>query len=113
MKYALEIEVVSHWFGSNKVLNDINLQIADGQIAALSIDRYLGGPGILPPDMLVSLHRASDEELENAPPMAEEPMVALADRLSDFREVVHGFGKEGACAEANRCLRCDLEKLRS
>ncbi len=87
--------------------------IADGQIAALSIDRYLGGPGVLPPDMLVSIHRASDEELENAPPMAEEPMVALADRLSDFREVVHGFGKEGACAEANRCLRCDLEKLRS
>lgn len=35
MKYALEIEGVSHWFGSNKVLNDINLQIADGQIVAV------------------------------------------------------------------------------
>ncbi len=35
MKYALEIESVSHWFGSNKVLNDINLQIADGQIVAV------------------------------------------------------------------------------
>ncbi len=33
--YALEIEGVSHWFGSNKVLNDVNLQIADGQIVAL------------------------------------------------------------------------------
>ncbi len=87
--------------------------IADGQRAALSIDRYLGGPGILPPDITMSLHRASDEELENAPPQAKEPMLALAERLSDFREVVHGFGHEGACAEANRCLRCDLEKLRS
>ena len=87
--------------------------IADGQQAALSIDRYLGGPGVLPPDMLMSMHRASDEELENAPPRAEEPMLALGERLSDFREVVHGFGPEGACAEANRCLRCDLEKLRS
>jgi len=87
--------------------------IADGQQAALSIDRFLGGPGIMPPDMLMSLHRASDEELENAPPQAKEPMLALAERLSDFREVVHGFGPEGACAEANRCLRCDLEKLRS
>ena len=35
MSYALEIEGVSHWFGSNKVLNDINLQIADGQIVAV------------------------------------------------------------------------------
>jgi NADPH-dependent glutamate synthase beta subunit-like oxidoreductase len=87
--------------------------IADGQRAALSIDRYLGGPGILPADMTMSLHRASDEELENAPPQAREPMLALSERLSDFREVVHGFSPEGACAEANRCLRCDLEKLRS
>ncbi len=35
MSYALEIDGVSHWFGDNKVLNDINLQIADGQIVAL------------------------------------------------------------------------------
>ena len=45
--------------------------------------------------------------------MPEMDGLALAERLSDFREVVHGFGPEGACAEANRCLRCDLEKLRS
>ncbi len=87
--------------------------IADGQRAALSIDRYLGGPGILPPDVSMSLHRASDEELENATVQAKEPMLAVAERLSDFREVVQGFHPEGACAEANRCLRCDLEKLRS
>jgi hypothetical protein len=67
----------------------------------------------LPADMTMSLHRASDEELENAPPQAREPMLALAGRMSDFREVVHGFSPKGACAEANRCLRCDLEKLRS
>jgi NitT/TauT family transport system ATP-binding protein len=35
MTYALEIDGVSHWFGSNRVLNDINLQIADGQIVAV------------------------------------------------------------------------------
>ncbi len=35
MKYALEIDGVSHWFGSNKVLNDINLKIGDGQIVAV------------------------------------------------------------------------------
>ncbi len=35
MTYALEIDGVSHWFGTNKVLNNINLQIADGQIVAV------------------------------------------------------------------------------
>jgi len=35
MTYALEIKEVSHWFGTNKVLNKINLQIAHGQIVAV------------------------------------------------------------------------------
>ncbi len=35
MKYALEVKNVSHWFGANKVLNNINLQIAPGQIVAV------------------------------------------------------------------------------
>jgi len=35
MKYALEIKNVSHWFGANKVLNNINLEIAPGQIVAV------------------------------------------------------------------------------
>ena len=35
VKYALEIDGVSHWFGSNKVLSDINLKIAEGQIVAI------------------------------------------------------------------------------
>jgi NADH-quinone oxidoreductase subunit F len=87
--------------------------IADGQRAAVAIDRYLGGPGVLPPDMSVSMYRASDEELEQAPPRLEEPMLPVADRLGNFREVVSGISAEGACAEAGRCLRCDLEKLRS
>ncbi len=87
--------------------------IADGQRAAIAIDRYLGGPGVLPPDVSMSLHRASDEELENATVQAQEPMLPVVERLGDFREVVYGFHPEGACAEANRCLRCDLEKMRS
>ena len=35
MTYALELDDVSHWFGSNKVLNHLNLQVADGQIVAV------------------------------------------------------------------------------
>jgi len=35
MSYALDVQNVSHWFGTNKVLNNINLQIAPGQIVAV------------------------------------------------------------------------------
>ena len=34
-QYALEVKNVSHWFGSNKVLNKVNLQIAHGQIVSI------------------------------------------------------------------------------
>ena len=40
--------------------------IAAGQRAAIAIDRHLGGSGMLPPDVSVSLHRAPDEELGQA-----------------------------------------------
>lgn len=35
MADALVVDNVSHWFGSNKVLNQLNLKIADGQIVAV------------------------------------------------------------------------------
>lgn len=35
MSYALELAGVSHWFGSNKVLNQVDLKIAAGQIVAV------------------------------------------------------------------------------
>ena len=87
--------------------------IADGQRAAIAIDRHLGGPGILPSDGSLSLYRASDEELENAPPQLREPTLPVGERMDSFREVVSGITRDIACAEAGRCLRCDLERLRS
>ncbi len=87
--------------------------IAEGQRAAIAIDRRLGGSGMLPPDVSVSVRRASDEELGQAGLRLEEPMLPVVERLGDFREVVCGITLQGACGEANRCLRCDLEKLRS
>ena len=87
--------------------------IADGQRAAMAIDRYLGGPGVLPPDVSLSMYRATDEELEQAPPRLVEPLLPVAKRACNFQEVVSGISQAGACAEAGRCLRCDLEKLRS
>lgn len=87
--------------------------IADGQRAAVAIDRHLGGAGLLPPDVSMSIYRASDDELENATEQTPEPMIPVGERLDGFKEVVYAFHPEGACAEASRCLRCDLEKVRS
>ena len=35
MDYALEVKNVYHWFGDNKVLQDINIRVAPGQIVAV------------------------------------------------------------------------------
>jgi dihydroorotate dehydrogenase subfamily 1 len=84
--------------------------IASGRKAASSIDRYLGGSGVI-------------EEL-SAPP-AEEVLpldpsrlvrerrigqmlpLPLPKRLSSFEEVERGYTEEMAVREAKRCLQCD------
>jgi len=85
--------------------------IAQGQRAAVAMDRFLGGTGALPPEVSFSLRRPSEEELEQEMPRVEEEMLEVAERLGNFREVVGCLSPAGACAEAGRCLRCDLEKL--
>jgi NADH-quinone oxidoreductase subunit F len=87
--------------------------IAQGQRAAVAIDGYLGGAGVLPPDVSYSLWRPSEEDLETSPPRAEEPMLPADQRRENFREVVCGLSSVCARDEARRCLRCDLEKLLS
>ena len=87
-------------------------EIHDSQIVNNTASNGSGG-GIYHYDVSMSLYRASDDELENAIHQTPEPMLPVLDRLGDFREVVTAFHPEGACAEASRCLRCDLEKTRS
>jgi NADPH-dependent glutamate synthase beta subunit-like oxidoreductase len=87
--------------------------IAQGQRAGVAIDCYLGGAGVLPPDVSYSLWRPSEQDLEKGPSRAEEPMLSAEERREDFREVVCGLSSVCASDEARRCLRCDLEKLLS
>jgi NADPH-dependent glutamate synthase beta subunit-like oxidoreductase len=84
--------------------------IASGQRAAVAIDRRLGGKGALPPEVNYSLRRPTEEELEKIAPRAEEEMLPVAERRRNFREIVRGLSPASACAEAGRCLRCDLER---
>jgi len=87
--------------------------IGAGQKAAVAIDRMLGGSGALPPDVQMTMHRPSEEDLEKILPRVEEPMLTVDKRRDTFAEVVGGLTQGAACTEAGRCLRCDLERLES
>ena len=85
--------------------------IAAGRQAAISIDKYLGGSGVIDETL------ASPEEVEMLPEIEEGekhrisiPTLALIERLGSFAEVELGLGEEMAIEEAKRCLRCDLEE---
>ena len=87
---------------------DVVIQaIADGKNAAKSIDRYLGGSGLLNTGEEIEIPKPTDEkditEHERFSMRFQDP----AERTQNFSEVVVGFHKLNAIAEAMRCLRCD------
>jgi NADH-quinone oxidoreductase subunit F len=81
--------------------------IADGKNAAKSIDKYLGGDGILNTGEDIEIPKPTDEEEivehERFPMEYLDP----EKRKQNFDEVAVGFHKLNAIAEAMRCLRCD------
>jgi len=89
--------------------------IAEGQRAAVAIDRMLGGVGALPDNTGTSTRRPSEEELEKTLGMARaaEPVLAIEQRVGSFDEVLCDLPAGVACGEAGRCLRCDLERART
>ena len=82
--------------------------IAAGQRAAVAIDVLLGGKGELPPDRGFASRSKPDESEAVAPRQAARALSA-ARRKGNFDEVLRGYSPRAACAEARRCLRCDLD----
>jgi NADPH-dependent glutamate synthase beta subunit-like oxidoreductase len=84
--------------------------MADGQKAAMAIDKLLGGDGRLPNkyrDRLKETRVSYDEEAyaEEHPRLAM-PEVPLTDRYHNFKEVEMGYTARSAVEEAKRCLHC-------
>lgn len=81
--------------------------IADGKKAAVSIDKYLGGRGILNkgPEIKINPVYDEDEIIE----LGRYPldMLELDKRKETFDEVVLGYHKLTAMAESMRCLHCE------
>ena len=81
--------------------------IADGKQAAISIDKYLGGKGKLNKGEKIDIPEPSDDdEIVAHKRFALEILDANA-RKGSFEEVVKGYHKLNAIAEAMRCLHCD------
>ncbi len=84
--------------------------IAQGRQAASSIDKYLGGKGIID-EVLVPFEKAppyfGSEEGFADRRLPEMPAIGLDKRLAGFVEVELGYDEGIARAEAARCLRCN------
>jgi NADH-quinone oxidoreductase subunit F len=88
--------------------------IADGKNAAMAIDRYLGGEGLLSDiyhDEVVSLKVSyNEEEYQKERKRAESPHLPLSERYKSFKEVVLPYPMKQAVEEAKRCLHCYLRE---
>ncbi|MCX8204786.1 MAG: FAD-dependent oxidoreductase [Candidatus Nezhaarchaeota archaeon] len=85
--------------------------VAAGRLAASSIDKFLGGSGVVEP----SLTRppppkpwlGRDENFAYWPRI-NPPLLPPSERRACFATVEGDFSKDQAVREASRCLRCDL-----
>jgi NADH-quinone oxidoreductase subunit F len=81
--------------------------IADGKKAAENIDKYLGGTGVLNKGEPIKIPDTVDESDLSEHERFEMKMLKPEQRSDNFDEVVLGFHKLNAIAEAMRCLHCD------
>jgi formate dehydrogenase beta subunit len=85
--------------------------IAQGRQAASSIDKYLGGDGIID-ESLVEYEQPDPVfgEDDNYADWKQAKMPCIADtrRTPGYTEVELGFEESVALKEAKRCLRCDM-----
>ncbi len=81
--------------------------IADGKHAAVSIDKYLGGKGRLNKGEPIDIPEISDEDEIVAHKRFPLEKLDAESRKDSFEEVVKGYHKLNAMAEAMRCLHCE------
>jgi formate dehydrogenase beta subunit len=82
--------------------------IAQGRLACASIDRFLGGTGIIPEALSEETAAAPPEPAPQGTKRPETRTIALKRRRSTFEPVERTYQKRAAVAEASRCLSCDL-----
>jgi NADH-quinone oxidoreductase subunit F len=87
--------------------------IEAGRKAASSIDKFLGGEGVIEETLAerssIQTYSGKRERGFSEFKRVETPILSPTERVHGFLEVEHCFDDEQAMEEANRCLQCDLE----
>ena len=84
--------------------------IAQGRLASVSIDRYLGGAGRIDPEVPPEESPTIPEVKSRETYRLEPEKLPLKSRISGFGLVELGFDEETAVEEAKRCLACDIRQ---
>ncbi len=101
------------WAGGDVVRGPASVieAIADGRKVAISIDKYLGGEGVI--DEVLTKERQfgmcvgkEDDFIDRA--RVHVPCLAVEQRAGNFVEVELGFDEELAVKEAKRCFQCGV-----
>ena len=85
--------------------------IAAGRQAAIAMDRYLGGRGVIQERLAPPEEAITPVETNYPPPTAignQISLLSVAERFNGFPLVELPLSPEIAAGEANRCLKCDL-----
>ncbi|MPN46573.1 hypothetical protein SDC9_194164 [bioreactor metagenome] len=91
--------------------DDVIRAIADGKRAAMAMDKYLGGKGILNKGEPIEIPEIMDSDEIVFHTQFEKEVLVPERRVKSFEEVVKGYHKINAIAEAMRCLHCDRRAL--
>ena len=85
--------------------------VATGRKAAIAIDKYLGGDGIIVSGERTAVKTNYDEaEYLKERPRKVPQVLPLEKRKTGFEEVRLRFSLKQAMEEARRCLHCDREE---
>jgi formate dehydrogenase (NADP+) beta subunit len=84
--------------------------IAQGRLACISIDRYLGGAGKIDREILQEESETLPEEKPMGTGRPTPEKLSLKSRRKGFELVESGYDQETAIAEAQRCLACDIRQ---
>jgi formate dehydrogenase beta subunit len=82
--------------------------IAQGRLACVSMDRFLGGVGVIPEALSEEMMLEPSEASPRGAVRPEVRKIALKKRRATFDSVERAYSGKAAAAEASRCLSCDL-----
>ncbi len=116
------IEVDSFTYGTNREgvfaagdavngTSSVIKAIASGRKAAVAMDRYLEGSGIIDEKLVAVTEPSAVLGMEEGFALMQrcrESRIPVEERLKSFCRVVEDMDEEAAAEESSRCLQCDL-----